>query len=64
MTFICTGYEPVAGCGKVLTDDERAYYKDCCEECARDWGAAIGAWRNGEDNPELDAMFDAKPTRQ
>jgi|GEM_PF-6353529 len=62
--FICTGNHPVAGCGKALTDEEREYYESCCEECARAWSDTMSAWRRGEKNAELDAMFDAKPTMQ
>lgn len=62
MSFICTGQPPIAGCGKVLTDEERHYYGASCEACERAWSAAIDAWRRGGENKELDAMFDARPT--
>ncbi len=62
--FICTGHEPMAGCGKVLLDEEREYYRSCCEECERAWSDMIGAWRRGAENKALDIMFDAKETRQ
>lgn len=61
MAFICIGEPPIAGCGKVLTDEERHYYERSCEECTRAWGEAIDAWRKGGENKELDAIFDAPP---
>ena len=64
MLLICTGHWPVAGCGKLLSEEEREYYGSCCEECERDWSATIGTWRSGGENPDLDAMFDDKPERQ
>jgi hypothetical protein len=60
MLFICIGRPPIAGCGKVLTDEERHYYEVCCEACMRAWGEAIEAWRRGGENHELDAMFDCR----
>lgn len=61
MIFICLGQTPVAGCGKVLTDEERHYYGTACEACTRLWDETIDAWRAGGENKELDAMFDARP---
>lgn len=60
-TFVCIGHDPVPGCGRVLTDEERHYYGTACEECERRWSEIIEAWHRGEDNPELDAMFDVRP---
>ena len=59
--FICLGHEPLVGCGRVLTDNERHYYGNCCECCERAWCDAISAWRRGADNPDFDAMFDGPP---
>lgn len=61
--LICVGRPPVAGCGKVLTDEELHYYEDSCEACMRLWGDVVAAWRRGGENAELDAMFDCTPTK-
>ena len=61
--LICLGNAPIAGCGRVLTDEERYYYGTCCEACMRLWDEAIDAWRRGGENAALDTMFDAKPER-
>lgn len=63
MSFICLGQPPVAGCGRILTDEERHYYENACEDCTRKWGKVIEAWRRGGENEELDAMLDNKPIR-
>jgi hypothetical protein len=57
-TFICIGQFPLAGCGRVLTDEERHYYDSVCEECTREWGMVIDEWRRGAINEDLDKMFD------
>jgi hypothetical protein len=65
--FICAGHEPIPGCGRVLTDEERHYYSGGCETCERAWSDAIGAWRRGESKEHaefFDKLFDARPTRQ
>lgn len=62
-SLICLGQPPVAGCGAVLTDEERNYYEIACEACTRAWGDAIEAWRKGGENKALDAMFDAPETK-
>lgn len=63
--FVCLGMHPVAGCGRILTDDERYYYGHSCEACTRAWNETIEAWRKGGENPELDKMFSApKPIKQ
>jgi hypothetical protein len=63
-TLICVGHHPTPGCGAVLTAEEQHFYGDSCEACATAWGEQIAAWREGNDDPELDAMFDAKETLQ
>lgn len=50
-TFICRE------CGIVLTEDEKHYYEDRCEECEREDFERIEAWRRGGHDPELDALF-------
>jgi hypothetical protein len=60
-SFICLGEAPIAGCGRILTDEERYYYSTSCEDCARLWGEEIDAWRAGGPNVELDRMFSALP---
>lgn len=62
-TFICLGQAPIAGCGRILTDEERHYYSFICEGCTRKWSEAIDDWRRGGENRELDAMFGAEPPR-
>jgi hypothetical protein len=63
--FICIGREPIAGCGRILTDEERYYYTDCCEACMRKWDDAIDEWRRGGENAVLDEMFRGeRPTKQ
>lgn len=53
-----------AECGRVLTDEERHYYGSRCEECEGDWSDRIHHWRQGGEDPELDAMYDGpRPTR-
>lgn len=65
MTLICLGQVPVAGCGRILTDEERHYYGNACEDCTRKWGEAIDAWRRGGECAELDTLYSAPaPTRQ
>jgi hypothetical protein len=61
MTLICIGNPPIAGCGKVLTEEDRLYYGTACEHCTRDWCEAIDAWRNGGKNAELDAFYGLAP---
>lgn len=51
-------------CGIRLTDDEKRYYGNSCGDCERAWQNRIQAWRDGGDDPELDAAFDKKETRQ
>lgn len=55
--LICLGETPIAGCGRILTDEERHYYGRACEDCTRKWSEAIEDWRRGGENAELDAMF-------
>lgn len=54
---ICLGRAPIAGCGRILTDDERHYYGDSCEACIRAWDDAIDDWRRGGENEWLDELF-------
>jgi len=61
--FICLGTPPIAGCGRILTDEERHYYERACEDCTRAWGEAIEAWRSGGENAELDALFNRPVAR-
>jgi hypothetical protein len=56
-SFICLGMEPVAGCGKTLTDAERHYYTHSCEACVQKWNAAITAWTSGGSDDALDRMY-------
>ena len=58
--FICLGQPPLAGCGAILTADERHYYGSVCEICTQKWDQAIEDWKAGGENKELDAMFDAR----
>jgi len=62
--FICLGYGHVAGCGRVLTAEEKHYYGACCESCMRVWHADIVAWREGGENKELDEMFSGQEKKQ
>ncbi|MDT4740247.1 hypothetical protein [Bradyrhizobium sp. WYCCWR 12699] len=55
--FICTGHDTIAGCGAVLTDEERRYYHVCCEKCEQEWLARIEAWRAGAADAEFDARW-------
>ena len=53
------------GCGKPLTDEEREFYEDSCEQCEREDLERWQAWRHGADDPELDARFGVpRPTVQ
>ena len=61
MTLICIGDDVTPGCGKILNDEEIHYYEKRCEECEREWGATIEAWRSGGKNEILDSKFAAPP---
>lgn len=56
-SYICLGLDPVAGCGCVLTAEERRYYGTSCEDCETVWSNRIDAWKSGTDDKELDAIF-------
>lgn len=52
-------------CDERLTDEERRFYENRCEQCERDRCDRWQAWRHGADDPELDRLFSApKPTVQ
>lgn len=55
--LICQGREPVAGCGSILTAEERHYYGDCCEQCEAQWCERMNVWRHGGEDEVLDRMF-------
>lgn len=62
--FICLGPSlppPMPGCGQLLTTEERHYYATCCETCMQAWSDRMRAWEDGGSDPELDALYDAKP---
>ena len=61
MSAICLGHHPVAGCGAMLTAEERHYYGVACEKCEREWSERMRAYRRGVVDPELDAMFSCPP---
>lgn len=63
-SLVCLGNPPIAGCGRILTDEEREYYDCACEDCERAKDDAISEWRRGGDNPDLDRMFDDGTTVQ
>jgi hypothetical protein len=60
-TLICLGRAPVAGCGAILTSEERHWYGDCCEACTRAWGERVSAYQSGEQDPELDKIYGGQP---
>ena len=61
--LVCQGQPPVAGCGNVLTADERHWYGTCCEACEEAWNDRIETWRRGGQDADLDTMFGAPPNR-
>lgn len=50
-----------AECAQVLTDTERLYYGHRCERCEIDDHDRLQAWREGGEDPELDARFADRP---
>jgi hypothetical protein len=48
-------------CGKPLTGEEATYYEHRCEQCERDVFERVERWRKGEDDPELDRLYDVPP---
>lgn len=64
ISYICIGHEPIAGCGKILTNHERKYYGTSCENCEELWSKRIDDWKAGAEDAELDAMFSIPMTKQ
>ena len=51
-------------CKKPLSDDEKYYLGDRCEECEKLWHEEIKSWRNGFERPEFDKFYSvSKPTQ-
>ena len=61
--LICTGHDTLAGCGAVLTDEERRYYGVSCEKCEQEWLARIEAWRAGAPDKEFDERWPSLKVR-
>jgi len=56
-TYICIGYPPEPGCGKILSRAERKWYTSCCETCMKRWDDRISKWKAGGEDADLDRMF-------
>lgn len=48
-------------CAKPLTAEEAKYYETRCENCEREWGERIEAWRKGGEDGELDLLYSVPP---
>lgn len=46
-------------CGAVLTADEARHYEYRCEACEKQWHDRTCAWREGAEDPEMDALYSA-----
>lgn len=57
LDLICQGRDPVPGCGAVLTDEERHYYGNSCENCEGAWSERVEAWRRGGADIVLDERY-------
>lgn len=45
-------------CKQVLTEEEIKYYETRCEKCESEWAEEIHQWRHGEENKELDKLYE------
>ena len=45
-------------CKQVLTEEEIKYYEARCEKCESEWTEEMYQWRHGEENKELDKLYE------